>query len=259
MAKYKRRRRRSDTSVDDWLMTYADMITLLLCFFAIFLSISVPKDEQMKTARQKVLEQFASAEALQTMTDIVIFGAQDKNEKAYDSLPSIIGAYHMGEGQDDAGDRTGSGEYDSDKSGANKRTPEGDRIKVLEMPSAAFFASGSAVLSAEGQNLLRGIINSDLKSDNLQGFQITVEGHTDDVPIKTAQFPSNWELSTARAAAVVRFFIEQGIPPQRLRAAGYADIFPKVPNHTASGTPIPENRAQNRRVIIKLEKIEKTE
>jgi len=60
-----------------------------------------------------------------------------------------------------------------------------------------------------------------------------------------------------RAAAVVRFFLSQNIPPQRLRAAGYADTFSKVPNRDANGIAIPANQAQNRRVVIKLEKIEK--
>lgn len=261
MAKYKRRRRRSDTSVDDWLMTYADMITLLLCFFAIFLSISVPKEEQMKTARQKVLEKFASADMISGM--IVPNQSMDESEveSSFDRLPSIVNRYHQGEGKDTSGDKTASGQYDGDAQGAgagrNKPVPEGDRIKVLEMPSAAFFASGSATLSEEGKSLLQGIIANELSKADVQGYQITIEGHTDDVPIKTAQFPSNWELSTARAAAVVRYLIERGVDPSRLRAAGYADVMPKVPNRGVGGIPNQENRAQNRRVIIKLEKIER--
>ncbi len=64
-----------------------------------------------------------------------------------------------------------------------------------------------------------------LNSDEFKDYQITVEGHTDDTPIHTTEFPSNWELSTARASAVVHVFLEQGIPAQRLRAAGYAGHF----------------------------------
>jgi chemotaxis protein MotB len=87
-------------------------------------------------------------------------------------------------------------------------------------------------------------------------YMITVEGHTDDMPIGTGQFPSNWELSTARASAVVRYLINNGIPAAKLRAVGYAQVMPKVPNRDVTGRPIPENQAQNRRVVIKLEKIE---
>jgi chemotaxis protein MotB len=134
---------------------------------------------------------------------------------------------------------------------------EGDRITTLEMDSSAFFASGSSVLSDEGQKIL-GELTEKLTSKDYINYSITVEGHTDDNPIHTAQFPSNWELSSARASAVVRFFIEHGIDPERLRAAGYADVFPKVPNRDSSGNPIPGNQAQNRRVVIKLEKITKS-
>ena len=121
---------------------------------------------------------------------------------------------------------------------------------------SAFFSSGQAELSDEGQRIL-GDLTAKLTSRNYINYSITVEGHTDDNPIHTPQFPSNWELSSARASAVVRFFIEHGIDPQRLRAAGYADVFPKVPNRDSHGNALPQNQAQNRRVIIKLEKIEK--
>ena len=94
-------------------------------------------------------------------------------------------------------------------------------------------------------------------SDKYKSYQVTVEGHTDDSPISTLQFPSNWELSTARAAAVVHCLLQQGILAQRLRAAGYADTFPVALNRDAHGQAIPENQARNRRVVIKLEKIEK--
>jgi len=100
-------------------------------------------------------------------------------------------------------------------------------------------------------------VTVDLKSDKLKDYQITVEGHTDDTPINTSRFPSNWELSTARASAVVHFFLDQGIPALKLRAAGYADTFPKAPNRDSNGNAIPANQTQNRRVVIKMEKIDK--
>ena len=73
---------------------------------------------------------------------------------------------------------------------------------------------------------------------------VEVEGHTDNIPISTERFPSNWELSTARASSVVRYFIAKGIPPERLKASGYADTKPIANNST------PEGRAQNRRIEI---------
>lgn len=248
-----RKVRKNDThGVDDWLMTYADMITLLLCFFAVFLSVSVPRKEIFNEAREKVLEQFSG---IHTLDGQFPSPANDaKSETLYDSLPSIVDKYHQGLGQA-TGDGINIGEGDQAK--GHRKKPEGDRIITLEMPSAAFFSSGSATLSEEGKVLLQEIMQKNLNTDKYKDYQITVEGHTDDMPINTPQFPSNWELSTARSAAVVRFFIEIGVMPQRLRAAGFADVLPKAPNRDATGAPILENQAQNRRVIIKLEKIEK--
>lgn len=217
--KYFKRRRGDDQRLDDWLMTYADMITLLLCFFAIFLSVSVPKKEQLDYARHQLLEKFADKDRLKTA---------DGKVKA--TLGEIQG--HDGV----------------------SAVQEGETISIIELKSAAFFAVGSAGLSRDGEWILRDLLKT-LRQDDFSDYQITIEGHTDDTPIHTPTFPSNWELSTARAAAVVRFFISEGVSPERLRAAGYADIFPKQPNRDSSGRPIPDNQAQNRRVVIKLERI----
>ena len=102
--------------------------------------------------------------------------------------------------------------------------------------------------------MILGQVAASLSSPRFAHDQVTVEGHTDDAPIHSAQFPSNWELSTARASAVVHFFLDAGVAPSRLRAAGYADTFPLVPNRDAAGRAIPENQARNRRVVIKLER-----
>lgn len=264
--RYRRRRRRNDHGVDDWLMTYADMITLLLCFFAIFLSVSVPKEEQMKQARQEVLEHFAAPDKIKGETiPRVARSGNPREDSAFDALPAIVDDYHTGEGRSvgpgvDAGEGQSEGmgegeqdnvadEYDYDEYAEEQA--DGDRIKIIDIPSAAFFASGSAELSPEGKELLQKLRQESLSAEETKDYIVTVEGHTDNIPISTLQFPSNWELSTGRAAAVARYLIEVGIPAQRVRVAGYADTFPKVANDT------PENRAQNRRVVLKLEKLEK--
>ncbi len=236
----KSRRRRGD--VDDWLMTYADMITLLLCFFAVFLSVSVPKKEKFERAQKEVRQTFGRPDVPEGIYPPrrvpMNFSEEDESEVIRGALPSIVGS------------------YDPNKGAQVKK--EGDRITTIEMSSAPFFASGSATLSEEGKKILGGDLLK-LFNDKYKDFNITVEGHTDDNPISTLQFPSNWELSTGRAAAVVRFFMSQGIPPARLSAAGYADTFPKIANRDNAGKPIAANQAQNRRVIIKLEKIDKEE
>ncbi len=237
----RRRARRRRGDVDDWLMTYADMVTLLLCFFAVFLSVSMPKKDKFEKATKEVRQTFGTPEASPNINmprRPQTFSEDDDSEIIRGALPSIVGS------------------YDPNKGAQVKK--DGDRITTIEMNSAPFFASGSATLSEDGKKILGGDLLK-LFNEKYKDYTITVEGHTDDNPIATAQFPSNWELSTSRSAAVVRYFLSQNIAPARLRAAGYADTFPKIANRDNSGKPIPANQAQNRRVIIKLEKIDKEE
>ncbi len=249
-------------------MTYADMITLLLCFFAVFLfaSFSLTQKKEEPLPVEKVSEVKRAVVGQESLPpDIapppevqvpppprVIIGNLPFHDPSIPIEEETVEAAQpiqpttnvpvppvLSEQPDKTGNKTG------------------DKITVMEMNSSTFFESGSAQLSEPGEAVLKDLLEK-IRSDIYKDYQITVEGHTDDTPIKTVQFPSNWELSTARAAAVVHYFLDQGIVPQRLRAAGYADSFPKLPNHDASGKAIPENQAQNRRVIIKLEKIEKS-
>lgn len=126
-----------------------------------------------------------------------------------------------------------------------------DRAEIRVQPDAVrldvsdriLFAPASADLTAEGLALLDQLAT--LLS--AQTFTLSVEGHTDDVPIRTARYPSNWELASARASEVTRRLVALGIAPGRLRAIGYADTRPRVANDSAEG------RARNRRVAFVLE------
>ncbi|TVP80614.1 OmpA family protein [Thioalkalivibrio sp.] len=113
----------------------------------------------------------------------------------------------------------------------------------LEVGNDILFPSGTADLAGAGRSLLAEL--SDALSDDR--LKISVEGHTDDVPINTARFPSNWELSSIRATTVARELIALGVPQQRLRVTGYADTRPRAANDS------PTNRALNRRVSLVLE------
>jgi chemotaxis protein MotB len=116
-------------------------------------------------------------------------------------------------------------------------------LVVRVLTDNLLFDSGQATLQRGGAPLL-GEVAQLLNLD--KSHPITVEGHTDNVPIASAQFPSNWELSTARATTVVRFLISRGVSAGRLGAVGYADLHPIASNATAQG------RALNRRVEIVL-------
>jgi chemotaxis protein MotB len=231
---------------DDWLITYADMITLLLCFFVLFLVVSISKKGgPHKEQYQQVIAEVETASAPVSKQEI--------------QLPAQLPEAIQNDFQPSKNEQEEGGLAPPPAAPPQPvLEPKGDRITILEVNSAAFFDSGSATLNASGKTLLLSVAGN-LKSDEFKDYRITVEGHTDDTPINTVQFPSNWELSTARASAVVRFFMDQGILGQKLRAAGYADTFPKAPNRDGFGNPIPLNQAENRRVIIKLEKIEKAQ
>lgn len=114
---------------------------------------------------------------------------------------------------------------------------------VIELPEAVLFASGRAKLKQDGVKILAEV-GPVLASLNGRSFQ--VGGHTDNVPIKTKRFPSNWELSGARAIDVTELLIEYGVPADRISAAAYADTQPVASNDTKEG------RAQNRRIEIAL-------
>jgi chemotaxis protein MotB len=114
---------------------------------------------------------------------------------------------------------------------------------VVELPDNVLFDSGAAELKPEGQATLIEVVQI---LRNIEGRHFQVAGHTDNVPIRSRRFPSNWELSSARAVTVTRFMIEQGMPADRIAAVGYADTQPVDSNDTEQG------RARNRRIEIAL-------
>jgi chemotaxis protein MotB len=128
---------------------------------------------------------------------------------------------------------------------------EQNRIVSLDLSSTSFFASGSAKFTPEALPMLK-VMSAQLEAIAKEKVMISVEGHTDDAPVVSEQFPTNWELSAARAANVVRYLVANGFPPQKIRAVGYGDTQPKVPNRDARSNPIPANQEINRRVVIKM-------
>ena len=115
---------------------------------------------------------------------------------------------------------------------------------IIELPNDVLFDSGKDELKAEGKTTLVEVAKV-LKTVAGRRFQIA--GHTDDVKISTSRFPSNWELSTARAVDVTRFIIEQGMDPKQVSAVGYGEFDPVVSNDS------PEHKGQNRRIEIALQ------
>lgn len=131
---------------------------------------------------------------------------------------------------------------DGKMSGQVKMDKEGMRITLEEQGQFSFFESGRSEITADMRSKLDKIADT-LKTLSLK-HDIIVEGHTDNVPIATRQFASNWELSTARATSVVKYFLGRGFSPKRMAAVGYGEFHPLAPNDSV------ENRRRNRRVVF---------
>jgi chemotaxis protein MotB len=202
---------------NDWLLTYSDLITLLLTFFVILFSMSTinqSKFEEMQQALNKELLNKDPGEAPFIKTS--------------EELTKLFSKSHIGDEVE------------------MQLTPEGIKI---EFSSLALYKVGSAEIKDPIKPILLKIADL-VQTMDYENYLVEIEGHTDDSPIKTIQYPSNWELSAARASNIVKFFIEWGIPSSKLKAVGYADTRPKKPNRTKSGKAIIENMSANRRVVI---------
>jgi chemotaxis protein MotB len=204
---------------EDWLLSYADMITLLLAFFVLLLSmakIDPVKFEKVQNAVAKNIGKHDTAQPIQQMKGDL--EAVIKGMKLDDSAVSL---------------------------------GEADDGLMLEFDANTFFDPGSAAIAPALQPALVKL-GATLDAQRYSAFQVQVQGHTDDQPSASPAYPSNWELSSARAAAVARLFIMNGMDPTRLSATGFADTRPKVPNHDMDGRPLAANEAINRRVDVHI-------
>lgn len=204
---------------EDWLMSYADMITLLMAFFVLLISMSHIDPVKYEQVQGGMAQDIGKREAAKPMQD----------------LKTDIGQVLKGLKIDDAQVAIGSD----------------NRGLVLDFDSGTFFEPATARLKESFIPALTQLAQT-LNSPRYSAFQIEVQGHTDDTPINTPVYPSNWELSAARATMVVRFFIMNGIDPTRLAAEGLADTRPKVSNRDINNNPLPANQAINRRVAVHI-------
>jgi chemotaxis protein MotB len=124
---------------------------------------------------------------------------------------------------------------------------------TFDFKSQGMFKPGSAELLPESVPVLDRVAQL-ITFMGITNYSVDVEGHTDDIPISTAQYPSNWELLAQRATNIVRFLASRGVKEDRLRAIGHASTRSKVPHRNAAGQPILENQSINPRVVIRIER-----
>ena len=197
-------------SGEEWLTTFADMMTLLMTFFVLLFS--------MSTIDPVKLQQFG--ESLGTKE-----GTSQPKEKLV-SLSEISRDIQKVIQEQDLGSMV--------------QVSMNSRGVTMGIASDLAFGVGSADLS----NPIKDFLTRLIPTMEHATYNIAVEGHTDNIPIRSPRFPSNWELSASRASAVIRFLVEHGVQSDKLRAIGYGDTRPKAGNDTEAG------RAKNRRVDI---------
>lgn len=238
-----------DVNPDAWLGTYADAVTLLMAFFVVLFSISsvdAQKLKELKEALQDALTGKNTVKELEDIDDLKIDAKKDNNEQDKEQTepsekppseqtpapPPPLNKEELKETLE---------EVIEQKNLADKiKLVEDERGIILQLHESLLFDSGKADLKATSDVLdaLYTMVSSVSNS-------VLIEGNTDNNPINTKEFPSNWELSTARAVSVARFFIyEKQISPKRISVKGFGEYNPIVENDT------PENKSLNRRVDI---------
>jgi chemotaxis protein MotB len=241
----RRKKKYEHVNHERWLVSYADFITLLFAFFVVLFASS-----QANKAKQTEL----SAAMQSAFTPMGVFEAHSKTPPLTDrrasvnSTPAAIPLPLPSVRAESAEETEKHLNRLLAEQVAAGHIPPGSvtmRITteglVISLHEAGFFPSGSAEVRAASIPMLSSLAKT------LPTGPLRIEGHTDNVPIHTAQFATNWELSTARATAIARLLLDRGpIDPANVSAAGYAEFHPVASNATEEG------RARNRRVDIIL-------
>ena len=203
-------------SDNSWILIYIDLMTLLLTMFVLMLSYAKTDIDKYRSASEAIAKEVGQNAI--TVNPGVLSKESVLSQQLYKSIAE-------------------TGMLDNIDVLMKQGSVE------LRMKEKILFESGTAELKQDGKAVLGNLVP--LLQNN--HYLITVEGHTDNIPIATERYPTNWELSTARASKVVRYLIVEGIDPQQTRAIGYADTKPIAKNTTIEG------RSQNRRVSLIIE------
>jgi chemotaxis protein MotB len=237
-----RRKRVDRDNHERWLISYADFITLLFAFFVVMYAISSVNDNKYKTFGLSLGSAFGSNTPKPTDSNPIRLNEQELYFKSIIDRRNARLAEQQLKQNERMQNLVGKLNQVMDALVKNGQVSvsQTSRGVMLDINASALFAQGDATLAATAQNTLSEVAKVLGEGEQL----IEVEGYTDNVPISTAIYPSNWELSSARASSVVRLFIIHGVEAKRLVAVGAADNNPVLSNDT------PEGRARNRRVTI---------
>ncbi len=235
-------------NLERWLVSYADFITLLFAFFVVMYAISSINEGKYRVLSDSLVQAFQEK---QTSDKLIYMG--ERNPEILTGTGKPIGKSVPQRRSEDPSPQVQQETEDMKRIARNVQTAmssmvaEG-KVKVTRSPrgimveinASTLFPSGDATLQPNSAQALAAVAEVLSQIDN----PIQVEGHTDNIPIRSLAYPSNWELSSARAGSVVRLLTEAGVPPGRMVAIGYADNKPVDTNAN------PDGRARNRRVNV---------
>ncbi|HEB55067.1 MAG TPA: flagellar motor protein MotD [Gammaproteobacteria bacterium] len=239
----RRRRQEEHENTDRWLVSYADFITLLFAFFVVMYSMSSINEGKYRVLSDTMEEAFKTPPK---SPDPIQIGEERKTLKTVETPVDEISLIGI---KPDITQHGQQMEHIADELQrnlaplVNKKLIKITRNKLwvkVEMNNRILFTSGNAHLTERGYPILQELAEVVRNLPN----HIDVEGHTDNRPIRTSIYPSNWELSAARAASVVHLFTRNGVDPKRMSAIGYGQYRPIADNNTAQG------RRRNRRVVV---------
>ncbi|SLM32689.1 Flagellar motor rotation protein MotB [Desulfamplus magnetovallimortis] len=230
------------TSDDDegagWLMTYADLVTLLLVFFVLLYSISSTETERFAATVKSIKSEIEANSLFAEYLDMFDFPDYSSDQIPLDQRIGLTS-------RQDILIRDVNKYVTQNSDNNNLKTFVHMGKIIIRIDGSYVFKPGLAVLNKGFIPVLGQILDI---LDRYPDYNLNIKGHTDDVEVASGKYASNWELSSARATEVLKFLIKNGIEPQRLTATGYGSTIPVVSNTSD------ENRAKNRRVEFVLEK-----
>ncbi len=233
-------------NMERWLISYADFITLLFAFFVVMYAISSVNEGKYRVLSDSIVQAFREQQTSDSMVNLT-----QKNASILPGTGKPIGKstpQKIESGGPETPETQQMKTIAKDVQSAMASLVQQGQVRVtqsrrgisVEINASTLFPSGEATLQPASAQALAAVAQVLATTDN----PIQVEGHTDNIPINSPAYPSNWELSSSRAGSVVRLLAEQGVPPSRMVAIGYADNKPVDTNATLDG------RARNRRVNV---------
>ncbi len=249
----------------EWMITFADLMTLLLVFFILLFSMSSLENEKFSHAMRSLNLALYGSSGANSLIDFAHEAPvkQEVPEEMEEVLPAVnratIASDQPFEGEQSSQTVAVDAEWRRLTDELAQRFQQANALDAVEIgdprdgkvtirvSGSALFPSGSAEFHARMMPMLDGVVRILLNNEQ---YKVNIQGHTDNIPIETMQFPSNWELSAVRATTVLRYFIRGGVAPERVTATGYGDSLPLAPNDSVA------NQTRNRRIEFVLEKVE---